>query len=277
MTKIAFRSPVEVPLLRFGQPKPPGLPLNATFRVTKRSQDPDPGGPGGKHLAIDIGNFDCGAPIVAMAPGTAHRAHDEAKADGAATNALGVRISHGSGVVTEYWHFSSFVVLDGAKVKAGDRIGRVGKTGNADACHCHIELKVNNVRKDPEAIAFGATLTVSGRAGAGRGSSTAAGGSKVPLTFKAADYRPITNRKFVTDIKANFRAAPNTAGRIIKQFPGNKKVIPSGVVKGQAITGGSPRTGFKPTDWFEARMKVGTKVELGYFHCSVLTDQEPVE
>jgi hypothetical protein len=99
----------------------------------------------------------------------------------------------------------------------------------------------------------------------------------VPLTFKATDYRPITNRKFVTDIKANFRAAPNTGGRIIKQFPGNRKVIPSGVVKGQAITGGSPRTGFKPTDWFEARMKIGTRVELGYFHCSVLTDQEPVE
>jgi len=97
------------------------------------------------------------------------------------------------------------------------------------------------------------------------------------LRFKATDFRSITNRRYVTDIKANFRAAPNTGSAVIKQFPGNTSVIPSGVVKGQAIQGGSPRKAFVPTDWLEARMKVGTNFELGYFHSSVLTGETRVE
>ncbi|MGZ8512637.1 MAG: peptidoglycan DD-metalloendopeptidase family protein [Candidatus Limnocylindria bacterium] len=275
MAKIAFRSPVTVPLLRFGTPKPlpPDPRAFETFRVTKRSRDPDPGGPGGKHLAVDIGNFRCGDPIVAMAPGKAHRAHDEAKADGAPSNALGIRIDHGSGVVTEYWHFDAFLVRDVATVSAGDPIGVVGTTGNVDGCHCHIELKVKTARQDPEPFLFGKTLTVPRRAS----TAAAPGGGAMPLVFKATSYRPLTNRRYVTDIKANFRAAPNTGSRIIKQFPGNTPVIPSGVVTGQAIQGGSPRQGFVPTDWLEARMKVGTNVELGYFHSSVLTGESHIE
>ena len=268
MTSIRFRSPVEVDLLRFGQPKPPGLPRTATFRITKRSNDPEPLGPGGKHKAIDIGNLDCGAPIVAMAPGTAHRTEDEAKKKGAKTNALGIIIDHGSGVTSEYWHFESFLVADGKKVKAGDRIGKVGNTGISGGCHCHIEVKVNGARRDPEPHAFGKTLELPGRS---RGTAT------MPLTFKAADFRPITNRRYLTDIDARFREAPHTRAKIIKTFPGNTKVIPSGVVKGEAIAGGSPRQGFRPTDWLEVRMKVGGNVVLGYFHASVLTNQESVE
>ncbi len=264
MTRIAFRSPVEVRLLLQGQPKPPGLPLTATFRIIRRAKDPEKLGPGGKHMAIDIGNFDCGAPIVAMAPGTAHRTEDEAKKKGAETNALGIIIDHGSGVTTEYWHFQSFLVADGTRVKAGDRIGRVGDTGIADGCHCHIELKVNGRHRDPEPQALGKTLELSGRSK----------GTAMPLTFKATDYRAITNRRFVTDKKARFREAPNTRSRILKTFPSNIKVIPSGVVKGEAIAGGAPRQGLRATDWLEARMKVGTNVVLGYFHASVLTNKE---
>ncbi len=277
MATIAFRSPVTVPLLRFGAPKPvpPDPRAHDTFRVTKRSADRDPGGPGGKHMAIDIGNFRCGDKIVAMAPGKARRAHDQAKGDGAPTNALGIVIDHDHGVVSEYWHFNEFLVADGARVEAGTPIGLVGDTGNVDGCHCHIELKVDGVREDPEPFAFGKVLTVAGRRRGVIGPG--AGGADMPLTFNAADYRSITNRKFTTDIKANFRSAPNTGAPVIKQFPGNTEVIPSGVVKGQAIQGGAPRAGFAPTDWFEARMKVGTKVQIGYFHASVLTNQKRIE
>jgi len=277
MATIAFRSPVNVPLLRFGarKPKPPDPAAHDTFRVTKRSKDPEASGPGGKHMAIDIGNFRCGDPVVAMAPGKARPATDQAKGDGAPTNAIGVIIDHGSGVITEYWHFQSGIKA-AKRVEAGDRIGLVGETGNADGCHCHIELKIDGVRVDPEPFAFGKALTVAG--GSRRGAVSAVpGGADMPLSFKAADYRPITNRKYVTDIKANFRAAPNTGAAIIKTFSGDTKVIPSGVVKGQAVKGGMPRTGFGPTDWFEARMKVGTTVHLGYFHASVLTRESRVE
>jgi murein DD-endopeptidase MepM/ murein hydrolase activator NlpD len=266
VTKIAFRSPVEVPLLRFGQPKPPGQPLNATFRITKRAHHADSHSADGKHNAIDIGNFDCGAPIVAMAGGKARRAEDEA-------HALGVIINHGSGVTTEYWHFEKFVVADGKQVVAGERIGLVGNTGISTACHCHIELKVNGQREDPEPHAFGKPLELAGRARR----MTPSGGTDMPLVFKATDFRPITNRQYTTDINANFRDGPSTRATVIKKFPGGVKVIPSGVVKGQAIAGGSPRAGFKQTDWLEVRMKVGANVVLGYFHASVLTNQAKVE
>jgi len=59
--------------------------------------------------------------------------------------------------------------------------------------------------------------------------------------------------------------------------PGQQESHFVGRREGQAITGGSSRTGFKPTDWFEARMEIGTNVELGYFNCSVLTNVQPVE
>lgn len=278
MASIAFRSPVKVPLLRFGTPKPepPDPRAHDTFRVTKRSKDADAGGPGGKHLAIDIGNFRCGDPVVAMAPGKAKRAHDQAKADGAPTNALGVIIDHGFDVLTEYWHLSAFKVADGADVVAGATIGLVGITGNADGCHCHIELKIAGKRIDPEPHAFGKPLEV-GTATRGVLGVAPGGSDDMAIAFKTTDYRPITNRRFLTDISANFRAGPNTGAPVLKRFPGNTTVIPSGVVKGQAVSQGAPRAGFTSNEWFEARMTVGAKVLLGYFHASVLTAQTPIE
>jgi murein DD-endopeptidase MepM/ murein hydrolase activator NlpD len=277
MANIAFRSPVTVPLLRQNQakPEPPDPRAHDTFRITKRANEAEPTGPGGKHMAIDIGNFRCSDPIVAMAGGIARRTHDEAKKFGAKTDALGVIVDHGSGVTSEYWHLKSFIAKDGARVEAGAAVGLVGKTGRAEFCHCHIEIKVKGVRRDPEPFAFGKTLSVGGTSRAGI--AALPGGHDMPLSFKASDYRPITNRKYLTDLKARFRSAPNTRAVVIKTFPGNTTVIPSGVVKGESVPGGMPRAGFKPTDWFEARMKVGTTFQLGYFHASVLTRQTKVE
>jgi hypothetical protein len=178
--------------------------------------------------------------------------------------------------VTEYWHLKKRSVDNGAQVVAGQVIGLVGNTGNAAACHCHIELKVKGARQDPEPFAFGKSLDVAGRP-ATQPSTSTPGDGDMALAFKATDYRPLTNRKFLTDIAANFRSAPNTGAPIIKQFPGNTTVIPSGVVKGQTVHQAAARAGFAANEWFEARMKVGTKVQLGYFHASVLTGQSAVE
>jgi murein DD-endopeptidase MepM/ murein hydrolase activator NlpD len=269
MSIVAFRSPVEVPLLRKGQRKPPGLPPAATFRVTTEFGDPEHGSPGVTHKGMDIGNLDCGAPIVAMAPGRALLVEDDAKKHGFKTNGLGVLIEHDvAGVTTEYWHFSKRLVGHKTRVKAGQRIGLVGDTGKADGCHCHIELKVNGRNRDPEPHAFGEPLDLN---------PSAPRGTKMPLQFKAADYRPLTNRKYTTDKNAKFREAPNLRAKVIKMFPGNVQVIPSGVVKGDAVAGGFPRTGLGATDWLEARMKVDNNIVLGYFHASVLTNQQKVE
>lgn len=61
-----------------------------------------------------------------------------------------VKINHGGGYVTSYGHLSSFGdnVRIGARVKAGDRIGRVGSTGHATGPHLHFELSRGQEKLD---------------------------------------------------------------------------------------------------------------------------------
>jgi murein DD-endopeptidase MepM/ murein hydrolase activator NlpD len=52
-----------------------------------------------------------------------------------------ITVLHPDGTVTWYAHLSAFVVLPGAKVQAGDVIGRVGNTGNTTGPHLHLEVR----------------------------------------------------------------------------------------------------------------------------------------
>jgi len=156
MTSIRFRSPVTLPLLRKGTPKPlpPDPRAYETFRVTQQFSDVDFYHKDGRlHNATDIGNFACGSPIVAMAPGVAYRVKDSA-------GALGIRIDHGDGISSEYWHLNRQDAGHGQAVNAGFQIGIVGRTGLGDVCHCHIEVKINGRKVDPEPLMFGGSLTV---------------------------------------------------------------------------------------------------------------------
>ena len=284
MAPITFQSPVTVRLLRHGakKPLPPDPRAHDTFRVTTRFSDPDTLGRADAngnvltHNAIDIGNFRCGDPIVAMADGIARRARDNARAHGAPTDALGIVIDHGAGIVSEYWHLSSFAVADGAPVQAGDRIGLVGNTGHGGSCHCHVELKLNGKRLDPEPMMFGQGMTKDG-VPAKRGGGNRAGGQKMALRFPAAKYRSITNRRFTTHVTARFRAEPNRQSAVLKEFKKGIVVVPSGVVKGEAVANVATPTGFGANEWFECRLHTGRAFELGYFHASTLKDERRVE
>lgn len=162
MAIIHFRSPVTVPLHRAGECSP----ATDDFCVTQHFNTPDyyasqkvpPPDPLPQHNATDIGNFRCGYPIVAMAPGTAWRVQDNATAFGAPNNALGIVVDHGSGVKTAYWHLASWTAANGAPVAAGQEVGKLGNTGLGQTCHCHIELLLNGVKIDPEPHMFGAAL-----------------------------------------------------------------------------------------------------------------------
>jgi peptidoglycan hydrolase-like protein with peptidoglycan-binding domain len=60
-----------------------------------------------------------------------------------------VTISHGDGVETMYAHLSRVTVRTGQRVVLGQRIGRIGSSGNASGPHLHFEVRVRGAAVDP--------------------------------------------------------------------------------------------------------------------------------
>ena len=94
------------------------------------------------HRGIDI-STNPGNPIVAAADGTVI----EADYDKFLGN--NVVIGHGNGVVTQYGHMTKSIVKPGQKIKRGDQIGFVGKTGKASGPHLHYEVRINDKSVNP--------------------------------------------------------------------------------------------------------------------------------
>jgi murein DD-endopeptidase MepM/ murein hydrolase activator NlpD len=60
-----------------------------------------------------------------------------------------VIIDHGGNLTTVYAHLSGIDTTENAKVKTGDKVGRVGSTGVATGNHLHFEVRVNGNTTDP--------------------------------------------------------------------------------------------------------------------------------
>ncbi len=60
-----------------------------------------------------------------------------------------VILDHGGNLTTVYAHLSGIDTKENAKVKMGDKIGRVGSTGVATGDHLHFEVRVNGNTTDP--------------------------------------------------------------------------------------------------------------------------------
>ncbi len=61
-----------------------------------------------------------------------------------------VVISHGNGVETRYGHLSGYAVSSDQQIAAGEIIGYVGQSGNATGPHCHFEIRLYGLSKNPK-------------------------------------------------------------------------------------------------------------------------------
>lgn len=61
-----------------------------------------------------------------------------------------VVIDHGNGVFSLLFHLDSFANINvGDKLKRGNPVGKMGKTGYATGYHLHWEMRINNIPVDP--------------------------------------------------------------------------------------------------------------------------------
>jgi murein DD-endopeptidase MepM/ murein hydrolase activator NlpD len=94
------------------------------------------------HRGIDIAGS-IGNPVVATADGIVVRTNQD-KIFGRS-----ILISHGRGYTTFYGHLNKFLVREGQKVKRGDTIGELGRSGKATGPHVHYEVHINDKAVNP--------------------------------------------------------------------------------------------------------------------------------
>ncbi len=95
-----------------------------------------------RHTGVDFRN-PVGTPIGAAGAGVVV----DASRRGAYGNI--VKIDHGNGYQTWYAHCDKLLVTPGTQVVSGQTIATVGLTGNTTGAHCHFEVRVNGVAKNP--------------------------------------------------------------------------------------------------------------------------------
>lgn len=82
------------------------------------------------HDGVDFG-ASCGTPVSAAQSGTVVAVEYHRSAGNR------VKVDHGNGVVTGYYHLQGFATSVGATVSAGETIGYAGSTGRSTGCHLH--------------------------------------------------------------------------------------------------------------------------------------------
>jgi murein DD-endopeptidase MepM/ murein hydrolase activator NlpD len=95
------------------------------------------------HLGIDLA-APKGTPIMAAQSGTVIYTGREFRGYGKM-----VLIESGEGWATLYAHFDKILVSEGQRVRQGEVIGAMGRTGHATGVHLHFEIRKNRGPVDP--------------------------------------------------------------------------------------------------------------------------------
>jgi len=104
------------------------------------------GKPRAPHYGVDVA-APVGTPIVAPAPGVVALAEPDLYFTGGT-----VILDHGHGVTTVYAHMDKVEARQGQRVRQGERIGTVGKTGRVTGAHLHWGMSWFDERLDPQLL-----------------------------------------------------------------------------------------------------------------------------
>ena len=109
-----------------------------------------------KHTGIDI-SAEQGIAVIAAADGTVSHIQtwDGSTTTGDQSYGNMVQITHADERTTLYAHLSKVLVSSGDSVSAGETIGYVGNTGNADGAHLHFEVRQSGQTVDPRPFITG--------------------------------------------------------------------------------------------------------------------------
>lgn len=105
-----------------------------------------PAGRKGAHSGIDLAG-DLGSAVRAVAPGRVLFAGEEPTRYG-----FLVVIDHGNGWASAYAKLQKVTVRKGERVRAGERIGLLGNTGETSDTALHFEIRRKNKAVDPELV-----------------------------------------------------------------------------------------------------------------------------
>ena len=127
-------------------------PLGDTWRSMVTSEfgwrsDPFGSGKGEGHGGIDLG-APKGTPIKAAKTGTVCYVRTSL----GSSYGYYLIIDHNDGMKTLYAHCSKILVKDGAFVKQGDVIAKVGSTGRSTGNHLHFEVRCDGLKVNPREI-----------------------------------------------------------------------------------------------------------------------------
>lgn len=95
------------------------------------------------HNGVDL-DSDRGDPVLAARGGTV------VDVGYSSTAGKYIKIDHGDGFITVYYHLSQQLVKEGQRVFGGELIGKVGNTGVSTGSHLHFGVKYEGKYVDPE-------------------------------------------------------------------------------------------------------------------------------
>lgn len=85
------------------------------------------------HEGVDFGSG-CGTPVRASQAGTV------TAVEYTSSSGKRVKVDHGNGITTGYYHLQGYATSVGATVKQGEVVGYVGSTGRSTGCHLHFAV-----------------------------------------------------------------------------------------------------------------------------------------